>query len=732
MMPGMENIGLRWRQIRFNPLRSLTPVRLASALDSSAAGWLREAALIYETIEQREAIVRSVMTKRRAAVARRDWQVITPDPDHPNAEAHKATLEYFYNNLSVTDATDLNVRTGMSGLLRQMMDAIIQKYAVHEIVWQPGPEGLTAELRRVPLYFFENRSGRLRFIGPENRADGMPLEEDGWMITVADGLGEALSICYMFKRLAIQDALAFSEKFSVPGVLGRTSAAKDTPEGNAMRDSVIAYANEWIGVNYSDDGSIKDPIQVIQTPGGGTNLPCMTLAEYMDRMISVLVRGGDASTIMKQDGTGSSVQQDETDALLEDDCAMVSETLQIQLDRLVIKMVHGDEAPAAYIVVNPPSNQDMTSDLAIDEGLARLGVVQAPEDLAERYGRETLDEETQDSREEEAKRGDAKDAGVDAEEDLKAAENYDSSQPRIPKLNPGGGQWTDEEIFGGNGVPHQVDKELIGKGYDGNDFSGEIYHSDPNPPPLSFKLRQKVANEADDGEMDQEISAIRAALTADLQPLGEALAGALQAGDLPAMQAALRKISENMPELAGDAANLAEVLAGQFTGAFLGDDAEEVANGDFMGHPYRGNQWEGDWKSNGLLPAAKIAADPGHAPVKTYLAAARLIAEETVYNDQGQPVKFTAALLDHWSDKPRAEQQQRLTELDDATNAVRHPHEVWSKGGQTTYLRKYTGNGPTRWMAVFVPKDITKTYFSSDRTNKADDVLRQGKLLRKR
>lgn len=93
----MDNLGQRWRLIRFNPLRSLTPERLASALDSAAAGWLREASLIYETIEQREAIVRSVMTKRRAAVARRDWTVITSDPDHPAAAAHKATLEYFYH-----------------------------------------------------------------------------------------------------------------------------------------------------------------------------------------------------------------------------------------------------------------------------------------------------------------------------------------------------------------------------------------------------------------------------------------------------------------------------------------------------------------------------------------------------------------------------------------------------------------------------------------------------------
>lgn len=382
-----ESLGLRWRQTRFNPLRSLTPERLAAALDQFAAGWLREAALIFETIEQREFMVKSVMSKRRGAVARRPWQIIVPDENDPRAAAHKATLEHFYNNLTVTDATDGNVRTGMSGLVRQMMNAELQKYAVHEIVWQPGPDGLTAEMRHVPLYFFENRTGKLKFVGVENRADGMPLEDGGWMVTVGSGLGEAISILYMFKRLGVQDLIAFSEKFSVPGVLGRTSAPKDSDAGKAMRDSVLSYAADWVGITYNDDGAIKSPIEIMQTPSSGT-LPQMSIIEYMDRGMAVLVRGGDLSTISRGDGTGSNPQQDELDALLQDDCAMISETLQTQLDRLVIRMVHADENPAAYIVINPPSDEDLARELKIDEGLDKLGVKQDPADLAERYGRE--------------------------------------------------------------------------------------------------------------------------------------------------------------------------------------------------------------------------------------------------------------------------------------------------------------------------------------------------------
>ena len=327
------------------------------------------------------------------------------------------------------------------------------------------------------------------------------------MVTVADGLGEALAICYMFKRLAVQDWLAFSEKFSVPGVLGRTAAKAGTPEGDAMRDSVLAYASEWQGVVYGDDGSIKDPIQVIQTPGGGS-LPQQELAGYMDRMISALVRGSDLSTLSQANSQGASVQAGETSALLEDDCALMSETLQTHLDRAVIKMVHGDDHPAAYIVINPPADVDLSKDLLIDQGLKELGVSQDPSDLAERYGREI-----------------SRSAGIlPAASALPSGAGILPAASAIPSANEdGGGQNARATLDGG----------------------GQNARATLDP--------------------------LLAALSADLQPLGKALAGALQAGDLPAMRAALRKISAEMPDFLETPA-FADLLAAQLADSYTAPD----------------------------------------------------------------------------------------------------------------------------------------------------------------
>lgn len=66
------------------------------------------------------------------------------------------------------------------------------------------------------------------------------------------------------------------------------------------------------------------------------------------------------------------------------------------------------------------------------------------------------------------------------------------------------------------------------------------------------------------------MQALRTALAADMQPLGDALLAAYQAGDHAATLAALKKISKDMPALAGDASHLAQALAAQSAAAWLG------------------------------------------------------------------------------------------------------------------------------------------------------------------
>jgi len=438
VMTGMDNLALRWRQQRFNPLKSLTPTRLSNALDSQEAGWLREAALIYESIEQRDAICRTVINKRKQAVSRRGWQVqiVEGAEDNPRAEQHKEALEHFYQSLTCTDATDLNKRTGMRGLVRQMMGSVMPTYAVHEIIWQQGAGGITAEMRHVPIYFFENRTGKLQFTGADQRSEGEPLDEDGWLITTCDSaVGEAIAIVYMFRRLAVQDWLAFSEKFSIPGVIGRTPHKKGTPEGNAARDAVADFGSQWVGMTYEDDGRLAEPIQIIQTQASA-GMPQKEICEYMDRMITILCRGGDLGTLSREDSQGASLQGNESAALLEDDCAMITETLQTQLDPLVLRYALGDSTPLAHVVIDSPADTDETRELAIDNGLGLLGVRQDPDALAQRYGREHTAAPAQPARSYLQAQNEAA-PGADTLEAARRAALAPIAEPRMAAANAG-------------------------------------------------------------------------------------------------------------------------------------------------------------------------------------------------------------------------------------------------------------------------------------------------------
>lgn len=389
---------------RFNPIRGLTPRLLSAQLDQFYLGYIAYAAMLWDAIERRDDVLKGVAAKRKKDVSRLDWEIKTVDgADDATAKLHKEALEEFYNNLTAVNALDENERGGFALLVRQMMDAVGKYYAVHEIVWKPGAV-LTAELRFVPLWFFENRTGRLQFMRiPLGGIEGDPLEEGGWMITKGDGLMEACSVAYMFKNLPLKDWLAYSDKFGTPGILGRTNAGKGSDAGNAMSAAVRDFGQNWSATIFGDDGAIKDPITLVQAKGEGT-LPFPPLIERMDRAMASLWRGADLSSMSgtKAHNQGASVQGDESDILLFDDAATISEALNIYIDRWVLWQKFGVGDPTgsgvsngrglAYIEIVAPEEKDIDRDLKIDELLLNSGARLGEKERLEYYGRPEIDD----------------------------------------------------------------------------------------------------------------------------------------------------------------------------------------------------------------------------------------------------------------------------------------------------------------------------------------------------
>jgi hypothetical protein len=371
-----------------NPISSITPKTLARQLADFRAGGLREFALTAEAIEERDDMLAGVIPKAKAAVARHGFEVCVherlPEGMESLADRQKEALEHFYNNVRATSALEPDELGGFSLLVRQMMDAKGKRYSNHHIVWKPDARGLyTATMIHVPLWFFENRTGPLRFIRSPFGYDGETMEPGEWLTTVGEGVMRACAAAWMFKRMSLHSWVSYCEKHGFPLVLGKTSATKDSPDWEAMAEAVESISEDWSGVI-----SQSAAIELIEAKGAGT-LPYPPLVERMDRALARLWRGGDLGS-MSKDGqaVGSQPQESETTLVDLDAATWISETLQLKLDRLVLNFVFGEDVPAlAYVKVKSAPKKETDLDLKVDEFLLRSGHPMSKQQAAERYNR---------------------------------------------------------------------------------------------------------------------------------------------------------------------------------------------------------------------------------------------------------------------------------------------------------------------------------------------------------
>lgn len=348
------------RQSRYNPLRQFKPETLANWLEQFEYGDLRNAALLFEVIAERDDTLMSVKPKREKAVSQLDMQVLAAPNSGEAGAAHKAVLEAFWKNVRAVNAYDRNITGGFKLLIRQMMTAVSYRYACHHIIWQPGGDDIRATFEFVPLWLFENRTGKLRYLRTPFATEGVPMAEDEWMVTTGDGLMIACSIGYQAKRSAFNDWLIFSEKFSVPGVLGRTPHKKGTPEGEAMRQAVQSFGHDFVGVVYGDDGNHTEPLKIIQAQGSPSAMPMPAVIERVDRKFAALYRGADLSTMSagSGEGSGASLQGKEADVLLTDDAEMINGKLA-EISRKVIEWHFGQGVePLATAELIVPADED--------------------------------------------------------------------------------------------------------------------------------------------------------------------------------------------------------------------------------------------------------------------------------------------------------------------------------------------------------------------------------------
>lgn len=402
------------RQMRVNPLPRLDPQMLGITLDQFDYGILRQAVLLWEAMAARDDTLIAVKPQLENDVASQDWGVFQVDGvDEKESARHKAALDYFYDHMSATDAYDRNERGGRDKFIEQMMRAESFKYAVHHFVWKPTGKmvpvkikdskgqdvaleavpALTAEMEYVPLWFFENTTGRLRFLKDGGFSiEGEELNWDGeWMVTTGRCLMFPASICYTFKRLTFQDWTVFNERYAQNKVVGQTPAAKNSDQGKAMKSVVENFNSDQGIVIYESQTPDKSPVTLLGPSGTAAVETFMKFIERQDAKMSAMYRGNDLSMQSRGEYNerriGASLQEKEGNSMLRGACRRIAGVCQEFIDRQVIKFCFGpDVEPLAYFGLPDLDLEDTEDIRASAEFLANHGIKVDGSDVAERLG----------------------------------------------------------------------------------------------------------------------------------------------------------------------------------------------------------------------------------------------------------------------------------------------------------------------------------------------------------
>lgn len=350
-------------RLRFSPMPRLDMDWIVTQLNSFRIGALWECARTWEIMMERDIELQSSANKRFEDVSSLDYQIT--GEDSAEGRAHKAALEYFCKNLTVTDALDQDAVGDLSKLFWNIAEAHAYKYSVHEILMRvdnAGKKQVTAEFRKCPLWFFEARRGYLGYLPHLFDMYGQPLKAGEWLPAVGFGYMRACSIIYAMKWFATRDQMLFSQRMGIPWVHATTQAAINSPEWNQALELLATLGND--GAVLTNE-QVKIALLEATSKADGNFSP---IIENCNRGYDRAFRGSDlaSGSRMAPSGggkvVGASVQGGEKDILLRADAVWITPILQMRLVRPLIAYLFGVE-PKACIKVMGPTDEDTDIDV---------------------------------------------------------------------------------------------------------------------------------------------------------------------------------------------------------------------------------------------------------------------------------------------------------------------------------------------------------------------------------
>jgi len=402
-----------WRDA-YNPLRGMSLPKLMGLLDAGERGQYADLQWFYHFMERSDAMVFSVMQRRRAALLSCDWDIRTvsgrdeggnlipesektgPDSEQKNAKSTKAQ-QRSEARCGVNSGCDQVLADEQVSMLRECYDRIenlreavaflfsgfFRGYAHLEKHY--AESGIVQRLEPVEQWFWVRDGMYAAWEYNQNavsgRYRGVPIDPGNFVILDTVALNRLLSMLYLGRTLTMKDWDSFLEIYGVPSVF--LVGPPNTPEAKEEEYQRIADHLMSDGRGYLPNGS-----DIKYVNGGGNHPPFRERLDYLDRQITLVATGG-LLTMLTESGSGTLAGNAHLETFMQiarGDALTVSEVLQEHLDAPLLAEFFPGQPVLAYFEFAPGVSDQ--SSRVVDDALklSKAGVKVALEELSEKTG----------------------------------------------------------------------------------------------------------------------------------------------------------------------------------------------------------------------------------------------------------------------------------------------------------------------------------------------------------
>jgi phage gp29-like protein len=359
--------------------------KLLALLDAGERGQYADLQWFYHFMERSDAMVFSVLQRRRAALLSCDWDIrqvaeVAPGNLPPTGAKHDTVLadEQVAMLREAYDRIE-NLRDAVSFLF----SGFFRGYAHLEKHY--ADSGLVTRLEPVEQWFWvrDGMYGDWEYNqnAVSGRYRGVPIDPLNFVILDTIPLNRLLSMLYLGRALAMKDWDSFLEVYGIPSVF--LVGPPNTPDSKAEEYHKIAEQLISDGRGYLPNGS-----DIKYVNGGGSHPPFQERIDYLDRQITLVATGG-LLTMLTQSGSGTLAGNAHMETFMQiarGDSLTVSEVLQEHFDAPLLAEFFPGQPVLAYFEFAPSVSEQ--SSRVVDDAfkLSKAGVRIDPAELSEKTG----------------------------------------------------------------------------------------------------------------------------------------------------------------------------------------------------------------------------------------------------------------------------------------------------------------------------------------------------------